>query len=143
MVTSGLRSGLLTGPELTARSIDVDAAVAADAGVDPAFAQARRELRDAFRRRCSARVPAGGVERDQVDVRAAAEPAQPAGQRVGLVRMVVDACDARVLERDPAALGVGVLARGVEHLGDRVAAVERDELGAQRVVGRVQARPRA
>ena len=94
------------GSELPARGVDVDAPVAPD----------RRPGRRAPRRRSAKRVDAVGagcvpaepgrrVERDQVHVRAAAEAREPPGERVGLVRMVVDAVDARVLERDPPALG--------------------------------------
>ena len=56
----------------------------------------------------------------------------------GLGGVVVHARDARVLEGDPAAPGRAELRGGVEHLGERVPAVERDQLVAQRVVGRVQ-----
>ena len=70
-------------------------------------------------------------------MRAAPEAGQPPGQRVGMVREIVDAADARVLERDPAPLR-SAYARGVEHGGERVATVQRHELLAERVVGGVQ-----
>ena len=78
------------------------------------------------------RVPAesvGRVERDEVHVGAAGagERAEQPPERLGLRRRVVHPGDAGVLERDPAALGARELGGGVEHLGDRVAAVERDE----------------
>ena len=81
---------------------------------------------------------AGRVERDQVHVRAAAEAGEAARERVGLMGMVVDPVNAGVLERHPPALARGVVAGGVDHVGDRVAPVERHELAAQRVVGCVQ-----
>ena len=54
---------------------------------------------------------AGRVERDEVDVRAAAQAGQAAGEHLGLLGEVVDARDAGVLEGDPPALDRGVLAR--------------------------------
>jgi hypothetical protein len=52
--------------------------------------------------------------------------------------MVVDAVDARVLERDPPPLGLGVIARRLEHLGDGVAPVQRHHFLPQRIVGGVE-----
>ena len=84
-------------------------------------------------RRRRRRVPAesvGGVERDEVHVGAAdaRERAEQTPEHLGLRRRVVHPLDAGVLEGDPPSLGAGELGRGVEHLGDRVAAVERHQL---------------
>ena len=70
-------------------------------------------------------------------MRAAGDVLQEAGELAGPVGVVVHAADARVLEGDPASLAGGVIARGVDHLAERIAAVQRDELVAQFVVGRV------
>ena len=89
--------------------------------------------------------PGRGVERDQVHVGAAdAGPAgeQPA-ERLGLLGASLTPGDARVLEGHPPAPRPGDLGGRVEHLGDRVPAVERHELVAQLVVGGVAATPRA
>ena len=76
------------------------------------------------------------VHRDQVDVGVVAAQQIDHRRRVGLG--VVDAADHRDLVADPAAGGRGVVARGGDDLGDRPAAVERDEHVAQRVAGRVE-----
>src|SRR6185437_1210688 len=78
----------------------------------------------------------GRVERDQVHVREM--PGQQAAQEVGAPRLVVDVPDQRVLDRDAAAGGGGVIPSRVENLGDLPPAVHRDELVAGLIVGCVQ-----
>ena len=67
-----------------------------------------------------------------------AERAQEPDERVRVLEQVVDAGDARVLERHPAAAGRAELGGGVHHLGQGIATVDRDHGVAQLVVRRVE-----
>ena len=61
------------------------------------------------------------------------------GEQVGAPGLVVDAAHHGVLDRDPALGRPRVVPGGLDGLGDRAAGVDRDQLVAQLVVGRVQA----
>ncbi len=84
-----------------------------------------------------------GVERDQVDLEHArrligtSRGEQPR-ERDGLLVAVVDAGEHDVLDEDAAALAGVEGAAGVDDVGERVALVDRHELGAERFVGRVE-----
>ena len=101
-------------------------------------------------RRCSARIArkrsicsgrravvgAGRVVGDQVDlVDAGVEQGR---ELAGVLGPVVDAVEHHVLDEDLAAAARPVAVAGGEHLGQRVAVVDRHQLRAQAVVGRVQ-----
>ena len=77
------------------------------------------------------------VERNQVHFR---RPVlEQLHELVRVLRVVVDAVEHHVLERDAArVLLVHVLPASIEQLGDRMLAVDRHQLVAQRVVRRVQ-----
>ena len=87
---------------------------------------------------------ANGLNGNQVDLARHARPAravaaQQRQQGLGLRRRVVDAIEHAVLEGDEVARrALEVAARCAEQLGDRVLAVERHQLVAQGVVGRMQ-----
>ena len=77
------------------------------------------------------------VERDQVHLGRPA--AQQRRELACVLRSVVDAVEHDVLEGDAAGvLPLDVMPAGGEQLGDRVPAVDRHELAAQRIVRRVQ-----
>jgi hypothetical protein len=113
-------------------------AIAPNRGLHTTRPKPLGERRDPVTGARPARVAGGVVERDEIDVRAASEPGQAPRERIRLMREVVDAADARVLERDPSTLAFGVGAGRVEHCGEWITAVQRHELFTQRVVGRVQ-----
>ena len=60
------------------------------------------------------------------------------GQRARLLGAVVDAVEHQVLDEDPRRRALVPGAARVEHVGERVAVVDRHQLGAQRRVGGVQ-----
>ena len=127
--------------ELPAGGVDVGAPVAPDRGGE----RRRRASRSANARMCGAvGGPAaearGGVERDEVHVGAArAERCEQPAERLGLSSgaSFTPAMHAysNVTRRPVATRRLGAASM---HLGERVAAVERDQRVAQRVVGRVQ-----
>ena len=65
---------------------------------------------------------------------------QHVGEQVGPPGLVVDAAHHGVLDRDPALGRAGVVPGRLDGLGDREPGVDRHQLVAQLVVGRVQAR---
>ena len=71
-------------------------------------------------------------------MRAAAEAGEAGREQVGALAIVVDAVDACVLKGHAAAFSLRVGAGGVEHLRDRIPAIERDQPLAQLVVGCVK-----
>ena len=77
------------------------------------------------------------VEGDEVELRGLA--AQQPREFTRLRTLVVDAIEHHILEGDAAAvLFIDVVPAGLEQLGDRVLAVDRHELVAQRVIRRMQ-----
>ena len=140
------RRDRLPRAELAARGGDVGAPVAAHGGGDPVRAQpvGERPESTAWRWRAPPN-PAVGLSgiRFTCAPPAPGNAAEQPAERLGLRRRVVHAGDAGVLERDPPALGAGELGGGVEHLGDRVAPVERDELARARRRSPRAATPRA
>ena len=61
------------------------------------------------------------------------------GQLPGQRRRVVDPAHQRIFEGDAAMRAGDVLLHRGQHLGDRIAVIDRHELGAQVIVRRVQA----
>ena len=81
--------------------------------------------------------PAGRVVRDQVHLERLARREQR-GQGDRLLAAIVDAAEHQVLDVDaPASRGAPPPA-GFEHVGERIAVVDRHQLRAQRVVGGMQ-----
>ena len=127
---------LVVGPQLATGGVDAGAPVLPHGGVDAEAAEVVAEGPDPGGRCAGGGVAGGGVQRDQVHV--GAEGTGPLGQLPGVDGTVVDPADQRPLEGQapPRRLQV-VRAGGHEHV-ERVAPVQRDELVAEPVVGRVQ-----
>ena len=102
--------------------------------VRPVLGEDRAEALDPLRR--GAVVGAGRVVGDQVDLVGAR--VEQRGELAGVLGQVVDAVEHHVLDEDLAAAAGAVALAGGEHLGQRVAVVDRHQLRAQAVVGGVQ-----
>ncbi len=123
------------GRELAARRVDLAPAGEPYGRVEAAPLELLPERRDRLRARAGVD-RSGRVVRDQVDLEHAR--VEDLGQLHRLRVRVVDAGEHHVLDEHLAALaGVMRLARR-DHVGERVALVDRHQLGAERLVGGVE-----
>ena len=120
--------------ELPAGGVDVAPAGEPDGRAQPVLLQRGAEGVDRAARR--AVVGARRVVRDQVDL--VALGIEQLRERDRLAVVVVDAREHHVLDEHLAPAALVVRVAGGEHVGDRMAVVDRHDLRAQRVVGRVQ-----
>jgi hypothetical protein len=132
----GQRHGL-AGGELTARGVDLGAAVLAHRGV-PRATRAGRGTRARASGSTRGRIARRRVERDEVDVGPRTQPAAQRRELGGVAVTVVDPVDHRPLEADATVLRVEVLGAGVDEVVDRIATVDRHELVAELVVRGVE-----
>ena len=123
--------------ELTAGRVDVVTAGAADGGKHTALDELVAERSDHRHRRATEMRARERVEGDEVELRGLA--AQQLRERASLRTLIVHAIEHHILEGDAASvLFIDVVPAGLEQLGDRVLAVDRHELVAQRVIRRMQ-----
>mmetsp|Transcript_78184 Transcript_78184/g.198694 ORF Transcript_78184/g.198694 Transcript_78184/m.198694 type:complete len:248 (+) Transcript_78184:53-796(+) len=124
--------------ELAATGVDVDASPDSDRGLHAVLSQDIHEaLHDLPFRRLAA-VAAGGVQRNEVDMRAWGTLRDDLAEPPGLRHSVIFAVDKRPLEAHAPAGGRPIVPRGLHELGDRIPSVHRKQLGTFRVGGSVQ-----
>src|SRR5665213_2295733 len=121
---------------LPACRVDVRPSGGADGDRGAVAFEDRPEYLDAIGRRTPHRVPRGGVERDEIDV--GPDGRGQAGEMGGLLVAVVDPVDHRPLERDPPSGLLAVVGARFHQRRYRVALVDRYELVAELLGGRME-----
>ena len=129
-------SGSYRARQLSAGRVDVAAAGEPHGGAHALRLERGLEGGDRLAGR-AAEAGLGGVVGDQVHLEGPPRLEQ-LGQRHRLLAAVVHAVEHQVLHEDVAAPVLVPAQAGVEHVAQRVALVHGHELGAQRVLGRVQ-----